>query len=384
MPLSSESSQPKTSQERNGFNTRTLWPDMIKTPTNQWIYSCKEIVDRLGTDPHAAHDTKRKMEKCLMYFYVMRKNLKLFDHTYTAACILFFRYWSIYELPPSVPDCIHLAQSLLVTACKTVENNRPIDVFVKATCEFLMKDTLISRGRQNMEKLKWDVRDKLVTYEKQVLCQLGFDLNLENPKELIEEIFSGFYRYNRDYDMNEEFKKIFPRIIQEARSFIIQAGTQPVSLLCDGYTFTALALVFCGLQHKKTLDKSFRFPKNFFRERFPIRVNSQKFVDLFMDYRILETNFFELKSNKKEKLEITVEEIEGLIEEETFGEEELDFAQYSYESMKDGKVRQELLDHTDAKITDLYNKAVAASKELKKRTAEGVSTSGNAQKKRKV
>ena len=324
----------------DGFNARLLWPDMIKTPRNKWVFTCKEIVDQLGTDPHAASELKRRMEKCLMYFYVMKKQLKLFDHTYTAACILFFRYWFVFGLPPALTECIHLSQALLVTACKTVENNRPIDVYVKGTCEFLLRDAPTSRARQNVEKLRWELRDKLVAYEKQILFQMGFDLNLDNPKELIEEIFSGFFRYNRDFDMSEDFTKIFPKIIQDARNFIIQAGTQPVSLLCDGFTFTALSLVFCGLQYKRNVDTDFRFPKSFFSIRFPFKATPQLFVELLTDYRVLEENFFDLKSNKGGKLQVTLEDMTALIDEddsiEKKGDE--DYSTYVYEEIKDGVV----------------------------------------------
>ncbi|KAM3162792.1 Protein BUR2 [Lachancea thermotolerans] len=369
----------------DGFNSRILWPDMIKTPDNKWVCTCKEIVDRLGTDPHVAGELKRRMEKCLMYFYVMKKQLKLFDHTYTAACILFFRYWFVFGLPPALTDCIHLSQALLVTACKTVENNRPIDVYVKGTCEFLLRDIPTSRGRQNIEKLRWELRDKLVGYEKRILCQMGFDLNLHNPKELIEEIFSGFFRYNRDFQMSEGFTKVFPKIIQDARNFIIQAGTQPVSLLCDGFTFTALSLVFCGLQYKKHVDSSFKFPKNFFTDRFPFRVTTQLFVELLTDYRVLEENFFDLKSNKGGKLQVSLEEMESLLDEDPPSDETpvSDYSTYVYEDIKDGVVREELLKHIEARVNELTERTIAQSETTEKRTIDNLSSAENPNKKQK-
>ncbi|SCU87148.1 LAME_0D08966g1_1 [Lachancea meyersii CBS 8951] len=374
---------PATTTE--GFNARVLWPDMIKTPQNKWVYARKEIVDRLGNDPHSASELKRRMEKCLMYFYVMKKQLKLFDHTYTAACILFFRYWFVYGLPPNSNECIHLSQALLVTACKTVENNRPIDVYVKGTGEFLLKDVPTARGGQNLEKLKWELRDKLVAYEKQILCQLGFDLNLNNPKELIEEIFSGYFRYNRDFDMSEQFTKALRNVIQDARNFIIQAGTQPVSLLCDGFTFTALALVFCGLQFKKNADPSFKFPKNFFSQRFPFKATSQLFVELLSDYRILEQNFFDLKSNKGEKLQVTIDEMSNLIEEdENFIHDDSNGESvYVYEDIKDGVVRGELLNSIENRVKELTARIIAQSQASEKRDAIESDHAENVAKRRK-
>ncbi|SJM83529.1 probable protein BUR2 [Zygosaccharomyces bailii] len=344
------------------YNPRLLWPDMIKTPSNPWTFTCKEIIEKLGTNPQAIAELKRNMEKCLIYFYTVKKVLNLFDHTYTASCILFFRYWYVYGLPPYLPDCIHIAQAILVTACKTVENNRPIDAYVKATCDYFVKDTSGTRARQNLDKLKWDVRDRLVTNEKRILCSFGFDLNLENPKELIEEMFSGYYRFNRDYNFPEEFKNVFPKILQEARNFIVQAVTQPVSLLCDGYTFVALALIYCGFQYKKSVDDSFHFPVNFFKNTFPILVTSQRFEEIFTDYRILEENFFDLKSNKREKLHISATDIDSLIQEEP-GEVH---NPYDYNLIKSGEVRQELKDHINKRIKEIYERTIS---ETRKRTS---------------
>ncbi|CAI7402469.1 CPS_collapsed_G0039160.mRNA.1.CDS.1 [Saccharomyces cerevisiae] len=142
-----------------------------------------------------------------------------------------------------------------------MENNRPIEAYIKATCEFLMQNIPSLKSRTNIDKLKWEFRDKLVTNEKEILCLFGFDLNISNPKELIEEVFSGYYRFNRDHNLPENFKKAFPKILQESRNFMVQAVTQPVSLLCDGYTFIVLSLIYCGLEYKKLVDKDFRYPK---------------------------------------------------------------------------------------------------------------------------
>lgn len=370
-------------EAKSQFNPRLLWPDMIRIPANPWTFTCKEVIEKLGTNPQATAEMKRYMEKCLIYFYTVKKKLNLLDHTYTAACILFFRYWYVYGLPPALMDCIHISQAILVTACKTMENNRPIDAYVKATCEFLAKDLGGLRSKQNMDKLRWDVRDRLVESEKAILCSFGFDLNIENPKELIEEMFSGYYRFNRDYDLPEEFKLVFPKILQEARNFIVQAVTQPVSLLCDGYTFIALSLIYCGLQFKKLVDKDFKFPPNFFSEKFPVVVTAQRFEEIFTDYRIIEENFFDLKSNKGDKLQISAADINSVIQEPEVSEEPQTAAAnpYDYELMKSGEVKQELIDHIEKRVQELFDRTVM---EAKKRSSENPSEAEPAVKKAKV
>lgn len=350
----------KKNDDETLFNPRYLWPDIIKCPKNEWVFECSDIVNRLGMDKEASLLTKKKMEKCLMYFHRMRKDMKLFDHTYTASCILFYRYWYKYELPRTLPECIHLAQAILVTACKTMENNRPTDHFIKATCDFMLKDNSSGTVQKlNIEKLKWEVRDQLVAYEKKVLCQLGFDLNLQNPKELIEEIFSGYYRYSRDSDMDDNFKSVFPVILQESRNFIIQTGTQPISLLCDGYTLVAVAMIFSSVMFFRMKGEPIRFPRNFFRKRFPIDVTPEKVQKVLSDYQVLEKEFFDLKSNKGEQLSISSDEISKLIDEDE-GKDEI-INPYDYEYLQEGNVSEELLKYTEKKIEELTNRIISES-----------------------
>ncbi|CCF59588.1 hypothetical protein KAFR_0H01780 [Kazachstania africana CBS 2517] len=360
----------------SSYNARLYWPDIINTPENQWTFTCTEIIEKLNTLGTANNELKKNMETCLMYFYNMKKKLNLFDHTYTASSIYFFRFWYVYGLPSSLINCIHISQAILVTACKTMENNRPIDVYVKSTCEFMLQMIPGLKNKYNMDKLKWEVRDKLVKNEKRIVCSFGFDLNIDNPKEMIEEMFSGFYRFSRDYDLSNEFQESFPKILQEARSFIIQAVTQPISLLCDGYDFVSLALIYCGVQYKRMVDNEFKFPKDFFSKRFPSKVTSEKFANFFTDYRLLEENFFDLKSNKKEKLQISKEEIDSIIQEtpdepknEEEPESELLLTQknlYDYNAIKSGEVKQELLDHIKVRVDALSERI---TNESKKRSA---------------
>ena len=352
---------PTTNTAKKVYNSRLYWPDIINTPNNKWTFSCVEIIEKLDKNEHKAIEEKKNMEKCLMYFYTMKKKLNLFDHTYTAASILFFRFWYVYGLPASLINCIHVSQAILVTACKTMENNRPIDAYIRATCEYINQMIYGNRNSQNVDKLKWEVRDKLVNYEQRILTHFGFDINIDNPKEIVEDIFSGFYRYNRDFELPTEFKEILPKLLIEVRSFIIQAVTQPVSLLCDGYSFLVLAMLYCGIQYKKKVDENFKYPENFFKDRFPIEVNAEKFAAYFTDYRLLEQSFFDLKSNKDDKLQISIEEIESILQESPVEETEIGDP-YSYEKIKSGEVQQELLDHIEERVNEYINRMTSGRK----------------------
>lgn len=354
-------SGPSSNTTKKVYNSRLYWPDIINTPENKWTFNCVEIIEKLDKNEQKATEEKKNMEKCLMYFYTMKKKLNLFDHTYTAASILFFRFWYVYGLPASLINCIHVSQAILVTACKTMENNRPIDAYIKATCEYINQMIYGNRNSGNIDKLKWEVRDKLVTYEQRILTHFGFDINIDNPKEIVEDIFSGFYRYNRDFELPNEFKEILPKLLIEVRSFIIQAVTQPVSLLCDGYSFLALAMLYCGIQYKKKVDKNFKYPANFFKERFPIEVDAEKFAAYFTDYRLLEQSFFDLKSNKGDKLQISVQEIESILQESP-REETVIGDPYSYERIESGEVQQELLDHIEERVNEYINRMASGKK----------------------
>ncbi|KAH3902088.1 Bur2p SCDLUD_001901 [Saccharomycodes ludwigii] len=352
-----------------GFISRTLWPDIIQTPQNKWIYTCAEIIGHLNKSPNSSN-IKKKMERCLAYFYQMKKILSLMDHTYTAACILFFRYWILYELPPTIPECIYLSQTILVTACKISENNRPIQAYVKATSEYFnggSNNNVASdykKKQQQIEKMKWEIRDRLVANEKLFLCKIGFDICIENPKFLLEQIFNDFYRYTRDADdFDDYFKHVFPRILQECRAFIVQAETHPVSLLCDGYQFVQLGLIWCGVQYKKRHEE-FKFPKNFFQKRFPKRIDVVQMSDLFHNYLKLENAFLSLRSNKGGLLSVSSEEIKRIIDEteeesgDSNNEDEISDVNFNldfyYNQVKNGEENEAYLSYMEDRILHLY------------------------------
>lgn len=147
-------------------------------------------------------------------------------------------------------------------------------------------------------------------------------------------------------------------ILQEARNFIIQTGTQPISLLCDGYTLVALALIFAGVTFQKNKEPGFSFPHNFFRSRFPVIITSEIIASLFSHYQQLEKAFFDLKSNKNSALSITVDEIDKVIDEDRQLDPE-PFNPYDYDIIKEGEVNEELLNYTERKIEELSNRIMS-------------------------
>lgn len=54
-PTSNASPPPASS----GFNARTLWPDLIETPENQWVFECKDIIEKIGTNGPIAVEMKK-------------------------------------------------------------------------------------------------------------------------------------------------------------------------------------------------------------------------------------------------------------------------------------------------------------------------------------
>lgn len=405
--MSNPQDTPKT------FNGRLFWPDQIQLPQNKWCFNHSEIINKLYTinnkDDNSStkvdknnpliNEKKKVMEKCLLYFYQMKKKLNLMDHTYTAACIIYFRIWFVHGLPTSLFNCIQISQAILVTACKIMENNRPIDMYILSTCEFCFQFIPNLNVKYNMDKLKWEIKDNLIKNERKILILLGFDLNIDNPKIIIDNVFNSYHKFNRDLKLPQDFiNKQFPKILNESRIFIVQAITQPISLLMNGYEFVILSLLFCGLQYKSNVDSNFKFPSNFFYDRFHnLILEPAKYVEFFNSYKLIEDSFFQLKSNKNNLLLINLDDINSIIDEplnaddiKTHKEEGLnaqsnklledsfidaykDFDNIilndtdNYNDLRNGVVSQDLLDHTETKINELMNKIISESENKNKK-----------------
>ncbi|KAL6945173.1 hypothetical protein ACO0QE_002619 [Hanseniaspora vineae] len=295
------------------YNDRVLWPQIIKEPANQWTYSTTQILDKLNSSGNVAA-TKKKIERSLLLFYKMKAALNLQEPTYIAACILFYRFWMTFDLPDDMNDCMDLALSALVTACKISENNRPIRAYVDAAVNILNSGLPINQ--QKLEKIKWRVRDRFSANEMKFLSMMNFDFDICNPRHFIEEVFSVQYRLSRDKYFPKDFEAVFPSILKEARVFIYQTEAQPVSLLCDGIVYIQYALVFAALQYKKKGHPDFKFPKNFFSKRFPNSFDPLIISELANSHYKLEKNFLKMGSNKGILLLMTTDDIREITEEE--------------------------------------------------------------------
>lgn len=295
------------------YNDRVLWPQIIKEPANQWTYSTAQILDKLNKSGNVAA-TKKKIERSLLLFYKMKAALNLQEPTYIAACILFYRFWMTFDLPADMNDCMDLALSAMVTACKISENNRPIRAYVDAAVNIL--NSGLPMNQQKLEKIKWRVRDRFSANEMKFLSMMGFDFDICNPRHFIEEIFSVQYRLSRDKDFPKDFEAVFPSILKEARIFIYQTEAQPVSLLCDGMIYIQYSLVFAALQYKKKGHSDFKFPKKFFTKRFPNSFDPLMLSELANSHYKLEKNFLKMGSNKGSLLLMTADDIREITDEE--------------------------------------------------------------------
>lgn len=308
------------------FNQGLLWPPIIKLPENEWIFNVFDVLSNLEVNKETKK-TKSFIKYCVEFLYNCKRDLNLQDHTFTCMTLFFYRYWMLEGSEALINlDMDKLCLLLLViviTACKTMENHRKVNQYV---------EVVVARGNPTvksmtvLDKKKWKLRENLLNDEMQFLAKVKFDLNVINPKTVLDDFYGFYSKYNVDNSdllMKEDakFKSQFSAIIKECKAFITNCHTQPMSLICDGYDFVQYALVFCAFNYNKMNkaqpgdDSFFKFSPNFFKRKFERVLTAREIIYIAECQFVLERNFLNNKTNKGViLLELTEEVFQTLLD----------------------------------------------------------------------
>lgn len=308
------------------FNQSLLWPPIIKLPENEWIFNVFDVLANLDVNKETKK-IRSFIKYCVEFLYNCKRDLNLQDHTFTCMTLFFYRYWMLEGSEALINlDMDALCLLLLViviTSCKTMENHRKVNQYV---------EVVVARGNPTvksmtvLDKKKWKLRENLLNDEMQFLAKIKFDLNVINPKTVLDDFYGFYSKYNVDNSdllMKDDvkFKGQFSAIIKDCKAFITNCHTQPMSLICDGYDFVQYALVFCAFNYNKlnkaqpSDDSFFKFSPNFFKRKFEKVLTAKEIVYIAECQYVLERNFLNNKTNKGEiLLELSEEVFQTLLD----------------------------------------------------------------------
>ncbi|XBW36399.1 hypothetical protein QEN19_001979 [Hanseniaspora menglaensis] len=309
------------------FNQSLLWPSIIKLPENKWIFRIETILENLNKNGN--HKKIRSFIKyCIEFLYNCKKDLSLQDHTFTCMTLLFYRYWMLEGsdnlIKLDLDSLGRLILVIIITSCKTMENHRKVNQYVEVV---VSKSNPTVKSMTVLDKKKWHLRENLLNDEMDFLAKMKFDLNIVNAKNVLDEFYGFYAKYN--IDSNDEimkndllFKSQFSLLIKDCKGFITNSMTQPISLICDGYDFVQYSLIFSAFNFNQqnklnpSDDKYFKFTPNFFSRKFKNVLSPKQLIYICETQFLLEKNFLSNKTNKGDQLlKLTEDTIETLLDE---------------------------------------------------------------------
>lgn len=308
------------------FNQSILWPSVIKLPENTWLFDINEILKNLEDTNGDCKKARSMIKYCIEILYKCAKDLKTQDQCFLIMATLLYRYWMLEgskELLKLDTERIgFLLLTIIITSCKVTENHRKTYAYVETV---LKRTNPTVTSATVMDKKKWYIRENLLNEEMTFLAKMKFDFNISNPRVYLESLFGYYTKFNIDNEdpimTNDlKFKKQFGIIMRDCKSFITNASTQPISLICDGIDFLQFSLIFTAYHFNKSNkfesdnENFFRFTQGFFSRKFETVLTVEKIEYISKVLYILEKNFLNNKTNKGEVLlELTKEAIIDLV-----------------------------------------------------------------------
>lgn len=309
------------------FNQSILWPSVIKLPENTWLFDINEILKNLEDTNGDSKKARSMIKYCIEILYKCAKDLKTQDQCFLIMATLLYRYWMLEgskELLKLDTERIGLLLlTIIITSCKVTENHRKTYAYVETV---LKRTNPTVTSATVMDKKKWYIREHLLNEEMIFLAKMKFDFNINNPRVYLDSLFGYYTKFNVDNEdpimTNDlKFKKQFGIIMKDCKSFMTNASTQPISLICDGIDFLQFSLIFTAYHFNKSNkfesdnDKFFRFTKGFFSRKFETVLSVEKIEYIAKVLYILEKNFLNNKTNKGEVLlELNKEAIIDLVD----------------------------------------------------------------------
>lgn len=296
------------------FNQSILWPSVIKLPENAWLFDINELLKNLKDSTEENKKCRSMIKYCIEILYKCAKDLKTQDQCFLIMSSLFYRYWMLEGseklLKLDTEKIGLLLLTVIITACKVTENHRKTYAYVETV---LKRTNPTVTSATVMDKKKWYIRENLMNEEMVFLAKMKFDFNINNPRVYLDNLFDYYTKFNVDNEdkiMSDDlkFRKQFGIILKDCKSFMTNASTQPIGLVCDGLDFLQYSLIFTAYSFNKSnkfdkdSDKFFKFTEGFFTRKFENVLTVEKIEYISKVLFVLERNFLNNKTNKGEAL----------------------------------------------------------------------------------
>lgn len=225
---------------------------------NTWIFSGDDVLNKCPSRKQMTLPQILKVYELIYDFLVrLASALKLDGRTILAATIYIHRF---YMRMPITTSKYFVACAAVAISCKLHDTYRPPDKIALTGCQIKHPGKKIDQ----LSSTFWSWRDQLLYREEVILKNLNFEVSVDLPYEITEELLknipektegNGFYEKLRD-------------ILKITTSKIELLSALPVLIVFDIYTLYGAMLVLTVEEAKKKFGDldTIVLPKNYLQE----------------------------------------------------------------------------------------------------------------------
>lgn len=249
---------------------------------NTWLFEEEDLLHHSPSRKQLNITQELKILESIYDFVIkLGTNLKLNGGTILAATIYIHRFYVRYPITTSK---YFVAGAAIAISTKLNDNYRPPDKIALAGCLIKNPNKLIDEHSE----IFWQWRDQLLYREELILKALNFELNLDLPYPIRDDLLLKFEETTSDGNIfYDKLKEILRNVI----SLIELLSSLPVLLCYDVNAFFGAMLVVTIIEGKQRFnDKNTELfiPPHFFSENLSTTVDESlkcyKFIMRLLKY----------------------------------------------------------------------------------------------------
>lgn len=211
---------------------------------NTWLFSGDDVLNRLPSRKQMLLSQILKVYELIYDFLVrLASVLKLDGRTILAATIYIHRF---YMRMPITTSKYFVACAAVAISCKLHDTYRPPDKIALTGCQIKHPGKQVDQHSSTF----WSWRDQLLHREEVILKNLNFEVSVDLPYEITEELLK---QQPKDPKGNGFYEKL-PDILKITTSKIELLSALPVLVVFDIYTLYGAMLILTVKEAKQKFD----------------------------------------------------------------------------------------------------------------------------------
>ncbi|CAH6719776.1 hypothetical protein CLIB1444_02S16248 [[Candida] jaroonii] len=273
---------------------------------NSWLFHEKDVIYKSPSRKSMTMEQELRNRESIYDFIIkLGSNLKIDAKTIFGATILVNRY---YMRIPITTSKYFVACAAMAISCKLHDTYRLPDNIALIACRLKNPTKVINDNSE----IFWQWRDQLLFREELMLKTLNFDLNIDFPYDLRNDLME----FKSDNDVFED-KKL--DIMKNTVSVIELVSSLPILMSYEMNIVYGTILIIVVLEANERFNMNIKLPKDYIRDQLNVDINlclkCYRYLLALIDYSNRDVKCISNKPATKRIRKVTDEEMLSVVDE---------------------------------------------------------------------